>query len=60
MEARILAAEKQLEAAKAALEAPDVVRDPRLLEEAYRAMTAAQAEADRLYARWAELEGKLQ
>jgi ATP-binding cassette subfamily F protein uup len=60
MEARILAAEEQLEAAKAALEAPDVVRDPRLLEEAYRAMTAAQAEADRLYARWAELEGKLQ
>jgi hypothetical protein len=41
------------------LQAPDVVSDPKKIEEAYAAMNAAQVEVDTLYARWQELEGKL-
>ena len=59
MEEKILAAEEVLEAAKAALQAPETVSDPRRIEECYQALNAAQAAADQLYARWAELEAKL-
>ncbi|MBI4891079.1 MAG: ABC-F family ATP-binding cassette domain-containing protein [Acidobacteria bacterium] len=59
MEERILEAETRLEAAKESLHAPDVVSDPRRIEECYQALNAAQAEVDQLYARWAELEAKL-
>jgi hypothetical protein len=34
------------------------VSDPRRLEAAWEAVRQAQAEVDRLYARWAELEDK--
>jgi ATP-binding cassette subfamily F protein uup len=59
MEGRILEAEERLAAAHAALQAPETVSDPRAIELAYAAMNAAQAEVDALYARWAELEAKL-
>ncbi len=59
MEERIMEADERLDRAKAALQAPDVVSDPKRIEECYREMTAAQEEVDRLYARWAELEAKI-
>jgi len=55
MEARILEAEERLAARKAECERPEVVSDgPRLVALA-REIEEAQAEVDRLYARWAEL-----
>jgi ATP-binding cassette subfamily F protein uup len=60
MEERILEAEQLLEAARAALQAPEVVSDPQALQQRYAAVQAADAEVQKLYARWAELEGKLQ
>jgi len=60
MEERILAAEQLLEAARAALQSPEVVSDPFALQQRYAATQAADAEVQKLYARWAELEGKLQ
>jgi ATP-binding cassette subfamily F protein uup len=59
MEEKILAAEEQLEAAKAALQAPETVSDPQRIHECYEVLNRAQAEVDSLYARWAELEAKL-
>jgi ATP-binding cassette subfamily F protein uup len=60
MEQKILEAEQALESARAALHAPEVVSDPFALQERYAALQAAEAEVEKLYARWAELEGKLQ
>ena len=55
MEERILEAEERLAALRAECEKPDVVSDgPRLVALA-REIVEAQAEVDRLYARWAEL-----
>ena len=55
MEARILEAEERLAAWKAECERPEVVSDgPRLVALAEE-IEEAQAEVDRLYARWAEL-----
>ena len=59
MEERILAAEAVLETAQAALQAPETVSDPRRLEQCYAELNQAQAAVDSLYARWAELEAKL-
>jgi ATP-binding cassette subfamily F protein uup len=59
IEQRIADAEQLLEAKRAALEDPAVMRDGRLLEQTYREMEAAREAADALYARWAELEGKI-
>ena len=59
MEARILAAEEEVEKWKAALHAPDVVSDGRRLREAYEKMEVAQQAVDALYARWAELEARI-
>jgi len=59
MEERILEAEALLEAKKALLSDPGVVTDGQRLRQAYDEMSAAQAAADQLYARWAELEEKL-
>jgi ABC transport system ATP-binding/permease protein len=56
MEQRILEAEQSLEAARAALQAPEVVSDPIALQLRYAEMQAAEAEVEKLYARWAELE----
>jgi ATP-binding cassette subfamily F protein uup len=59
MEPKILAAELELEACRAALQAPEVVSDPFALQQRYAELKAAEAAVDALYARWAELEGKL-
>ncbi|HET8796666.1 MAG TPA: ATP-binding cassette domain-containing protein, partial [Thermoanaerobaculia bacterium] len=59
MEAGVLAAEEALAAAKTAAEDPSIASDPIALQERYAQLHAAQAEVDRLYARWAELEGKV-
>ncbi len=59
MEEKILEAEQSLEAARNALHAPETVSDPRRIEHCYQAMNEAQAEVDRLYARWTELEAKI-
>jgi ATP-binding cassette subfamily F protein uup len=59
IEQRIADAERLLEAKRAALEDPGVMKDGRLLEQTYREMEKAREAADALYARWAELEGKI-
>jgi ATP-binding cassette subfamily F protein uup len=56
MEHRILEAEQTLEAARAALQSPEVVSDGVALQQRYVEMQAAEAEVEKLYARWAELE----
>ena len=43
---------------KRAVDDPAIASDPTALQERYAALEAAQAEVDRLYARWAELEAK--
>ena len=60
LEARIIAADERLAAAHTALHAPDVVSDHVKIEAAYSELNAAQIEVDALYARWAELESRLQ
>jgi ATP-binding cassette subfamily F protein uup len=59
IEQRIADAEQALEAKRAALQDPEVTRDGRRLEQAYRELEEGQREVDSLYARWAELEQKL-
>lgn len=59
MEGTVLAAEEKLEAAKAAAEDPTIASDPAALQTRYAELHAAQTEVERLYTRWAELEGKL-
>ncbi len=56
MEAAILAAESELERRRAAAEDPAVASDAGELTARYAALADAQAEVDRLYARWSELE----
>ena len=58
MEARILAAEERLETCREAAADPSVAADHQALAARIEALSAAQAEVDGLYARWAELEGK--
>ena len=60
IESRIGEAESELAAAHRELESPEVVSDPRRLSQAYEKLQRVQAEADRLYERWAELESKLE
>jgi ABC transport system ATP-binding/permease protein len=59
MEATVLAAEERLADAKLGVEDPSIATDAMALQERYAQLSAAQAEVDRLYARWAELEAKL-
>jgi ATP-binding cassette subfamily F protein uup len=59
MEANVLAAEERLAEAKKRAEDPTIAADANALQQRYTELTAAQAEVDRLYARWAELEAKL-
>jgi len=59
MESRILDAEGELAALQAEMHAPDVVSDGLRLHEVYQKVQAAEARVAELYARWAELEGKL-
>jgi ATP-binding cassette subfamily F protein uup len=58
MEGRILEAEERLEACRASAADPAVAADHVALAARLEALGVAQAEVDRLYARWAELEGK--
>jgi len=51
-------AEEVLEEKRRQLEVPAVVSDPARLTQAANEIDVAQAEVDRLYARWAELEAK--
>jgi ATP-binding cassette subfamily F protein uup len=59
MEQRIMEAEQELERRRQALHAPEVVSDPFALQKRYEELQAAEAEVERLYARWAELENKI-
>ncbi|WP_321473063.1 ABC-F family ATP-binding cassette domain-containing protein [uncultured Paludibaculum sp.] len=59
MEQKILEAETALEQATTEMHAASTAGDARRLEASFQAMQQAQAEVDRLYARWAELEAKL-
>ncbi len=58
MEATILEAESNLEAARAEIQSPEVVNDGGRLRESYAKLQAAEARVAELYERWAELEGK--
>ncbi|MBI4874725.1 MAG: ABC-F family ATP-binding cassette domain-containing protein [Acidobacteria bacterium] len=59
IEERILEAESALEAVEREMHAPEVVSDGPRLQDCCARLQAAQAEADRLYSRWAELESRL-
>jgi len=59
MEANVLAAEERLAEAKRRAEDPAIASDAAALQERFTKLSEAQAEVDRLYGRWAELEAKL-
>ena len=59
METRIEAIEQEIAARQKDLENPAITSDATKLSEVYEQLQHAQAEADRLYERWAELEAKL-
>ncbi len=59
MEALIHAAEDKLAVVQRALQDPAVTSDPKRLQEFYAQLQPSQAEVDRLYERWAELESKI-
>jgi len=59
MEPRILEAEATLAASEQAAADPAIASDHVALQEAAAALAKAQAEVERLYARWAELEARL-
>ena len=59
MEATVHAAEERLAAATTATHDPSIAADAAILQQRFADLTVAQAEVDRLYARWAELERKL-
>ncbi len=59
MEETLMAAEEALENAKKRAEDPAVASDAAALQQRFAELAQAQAEVDRLYARWAELESKL-
>jgi ATP-binding cassette subfamily F protein uup len=58
MEQAILDAEGVVEACRREADDPAIASDPAALQQRYAALEAAQAEVDRLYARWAALEAK--
>jgi len=58
MESAIAAAEAAAEAARTRVGDPEVMADANAMHEACRALEAADAEVERLYARWAALEAK--
>jgi len=59
MEARILEAEARLESCHQAMADPAVAADHVAVQARLDALTLAQEEVDRLYARWAELEARV-
>jgi ABC transport system ATP-binding/permease protein len=58
IEDRIHDLEQELASRQAELQDPAVTRDPQRMHSAYKRLQDAQASVDRLYERWAELEGK--
>jgi ATP-binding cassette subfamily F protein uup len=58
METRILEAERELEARRAAMQ--DAFAEPLKLQAAYEQVKAAEQKVELLYARWAELEARRQ
>ena len=60
LEPRIMEAEERLASARAAAEDPSVAADAQALLERLDRQSAAQEEVDRLYARWEELEQKME
>jgi ATP-binding cassette subfamily F protein uup len=58
IEAQVEAADHAVEAARAALEDPAVAADPVALAERWQQLEAARADAERRWARWAELQSK--
>ncbi len=58
MEARVLEAERRLEAARNATEDPKVATDAAALQVRFAELESAQDAVDALYARWTELEAK--
>ncbi len=58
MEARVLAAEARTAEEKSRADDPSIATDAAALQERMQALDEAQAEVDRLYERWAELEAK--
>jgi ABC transport system ATP-binding/permease protein len=58
MEQAILEAERAVDACRREAEDPAIASDPTALQHRYTALQTAQAEVDRLYTRWAELEAK--
>ncbi|WP_413575479.1 ABC-F family ATP-binding cassette domain-containing protein [Bdellovibrio sp. HCB290] len=58
MEATIAGLEEKLQAAQTQSMLPDVASNPKKVQELYNQIASTQAEIERLYARWSELEGK--
>jgi ATP-binding cassette subfamily F protein uup len=58
IEAAILEAEERVAACQAAANDPSIASSAADLQERYAALHTAQADVERLYARWAELEEK--
>jgi len=58
MERAILSGEQELDAANAAAHDPTIATDAPALRSALARLETAQAEVERLYARWADLEAK--
>ena len=59
IEDQIAGAEELASALQEKMELPEVVSDPDKLAETWEALERAQAEVERLYSRWDELEAKL-
>ena len=59
MEETVLAAEANLAEAKKRAEDPSIASEAAALQQRFAEVAAAQAEVDRLYQRWSELEAKL-
>ena len=58
MEQAVLEVEDRLETARRRVADPAIATDPEALQKRFAELAAVQEEADALYARWAELEGK--
>jgi ATP-binding cassette subfamily F protein uup len=58
IEQKVAASEELLEQKRQAMHDPAIVSDGRALQDAYAAVERAQADVDKLYERWAELEDK--
>jgi ATP-binding cassette subfamily F protein uup len=60
MEATLLAAEERLADARRQADDPAIAADAAALQQRFAELADAQAEVDRLYRRWSELEAKMQ